>query len=175
MTDTIKEKLEKIYRYLKSGEPGEKEAAKILLSKLCEKYGLTLEDFEEDRIESRGYSYPRDPYERRIFRQVFGMVINNHDLRYGINRTQSRVFLKMTPIQHAEFKETYDWYIKAFRKRVKESMDIFTSSFIQRNNIYPKADSDDSSQLTAEEIKRLMAIAALADTMPIDTMYKRLK
>ena len=174
--ETLREKIRKIKALIDKGTPGEQIAAKNLLNKILQRYDLFLDEILEEEKSEREFSFPRDRYERRIFFQCLGIALETSDIRYRINKTESRVKVDMTRVQYLDFLETYNWYLRAFRKRVKKSMDIFTSAFIQKNNLFPPRNGEDEvkSSLTPEELKRLMAVSALADTMEADTNYKRL-
>lgn len=179
MSDKIPESIRgtilKIKALAEKGAEGEKDAAKRMLKRWMHKYNLSIEDlFEETRYEYK-FSFPRDPYEREIFKQCMYKALNVQTIHYAISHTKSFVYFKLTKVEYSDFVELYEWYLKAFRKRVKDEMRVFTDAFIQKNELWPETTSSEPRKpLTREEYNYLIKVSLVAASMDKDTHFKQL-
>lgn len=173
--ESVRDTILKIKAIADRGIGGEKQAALQALRHWTEKYGLTEEDlFEETRAEYK-FSFPRDPYEREIFKQCMFKALDSHHISYRISRTKSFVYFDLTRVEYADFIELYEWYIRAFRRRAKEHMQIFTEAFIQRNDLFPSSpNSEPKKPLTREEWERCMKVSFVSASLEKDSHLKAL-
>lgn len=156
------DKIKYIYELSINGERGEKKAAANKLKVLLEKYNLTLEDITgEEKIKTHYVSF-YESFEKSLFHQTafkFGCE-SGRILTKG-----KRLYVECTPSQFIDI----DRYWQAYKRDYKAQLKIFQSAFIQKNEIFPVTDDDESDDkpLSAKEKEDLFKLMSMMDS--IDT------
>ena len=107
--ESIRDTILKIKALAEKGAEGERDAARKMLEKWMHKYNLNTEDLFEETKYLYKFSFPRDPYEREIFKQCMYKALNARTIHYSISRTKSFVWFSLTKVEYSDFVELYDW------------------------------------------------------------------
>ena len=161
------ETLKKIYNLsIDSGATTpEKQSAKELLDKLLEKYGISIEEFEEsvgtDSEVLRSFEFNGTlSYSEDLLRQVIFKVTNQTQVYYNPS-VDNTIAIPCTESQEVEIKFLFDFYSQLFEKEFK----YFFTAFIQKHQIYGDSSLGSSkSPYNFKEIHKILDIVKLLDT-----------
>jgi CRP-like cAMP-binding protein len=165
--DERMEKLKKLKALADRGIGGEKDNAAKLLAKMCEKYGISLEDVSgEDAMEMHWFVHKQGDLYKRLMNQVMYRVFDDNRPIY--KRGQERILgAYCTAAEAVEVEMDYDFYLKA----LKEDMKRLYSMFIQKNKIFPptfKSDAPDTTEITDEDIAMYNGLTRHSRTLQIE-------
>lgn len=144
ITDTMKHLLE----LSKRGVDGEKENADRLLKKLMKKYNIKEEDLTKDEVKQHDIRF-KTKWQERLISQILYMINPKRNTYKYTNRKAKISIIELTDAEFLEWKYMYDVYCNAF----EEELDIFTTAFIQKNNIFPNETPEEVME-RQKEIKR---------------------
>lgn len=165
--ESIKKRLLKIHALAEKGEKGESENAKLLLEKLCNEYGISMEDIlniEEEKYYT--FEIGRSDALLSIFCQIHGMVTGKGGMSYHpISR--SKIRLKLTAYQKAEIENMFNWHKENFKKDVKDVMDKIKDAYIKKHNLYRPISEEELSEITItlEDLRRELEAMKLAEAL----------
>lgn len=171
--ESIKAKLLKLHTLAERGEQGEAANALRLLNRLLEKYGLTIEDVVGEQEKTKRYTFKATTeWQRKLLFQVYACVKSCSKVTYW--RYKNEYDFELTAFEYAEICNMYEWHKKQLGKEIKQTIPDLTEAYIYKHNISNRDDegSDEIKSLTAEDIKRLARILAMADTLE-DTTYRK--
>ena len=164
----MQERLKKIYALATQGVDGEKEQAAELLKKLTKKYGIAIEELDEEKIIQYEMEYHGE-IEKRLLVQVVYKVTGETKV-YKMYYTNSRRMCKTKASVHSTEAQKFEIeYLFEFYKRLfeKEKEYLF-KAFIQKHRIFGETkDDDELPELSKEEYFKIMNMAAgLSDETP---------
>lgn len=129
ISDTMKHLLE----LSKKGVGGEKENANKLLHKLMKKYNISEDDLEKEELHKHDVRF-KTRWQEQLIHQIVYMINPERNI-YRYNGTKAKIaILELTDAEWIEYQYLYSIYKKSF----EDELELFTSAFIQRNNIFPK-------------------------------------
>lgn len=176
--DELLEKIKAVKALAERGVDGEKESAQATLARLMEKYGVTDEELETERVQTAWFRY-RDEFESRILRQVIYMVTGK--VSFGCvgtytNRTRKKRGVDCTAAERLEIEANYSFFLAA----AKKELEIFLTAFASKNRLYPSPEKDtlrssDDRELTPEERARYLKAGLMAEGMERHTLEKMLE
>ncbi len=154
-------KAEDLARKLKAladkGVGGEKTNAVVMLQKLLDKHGLTIEDIEGEKIQ--GFDIRIQKAQKQFFYQVIANVVPGEEPvieKYTYRRSWYRV--NVTATQWVEIEQKFRFFWREYQSQIG----IFYKAFIQRNKLYRTlteeeraAKKDEDDELTEEDIRML--------------------
>jgi hypothetical protein len=154
MNNSIREQLEKIARLAESGVGGERETAKALLARLCEKHGVSPDSLLSEKLEYRKF-VAKDKYEMDLLAQAIFHVTNASKLRW-IEKGRCTRLVKLTDAQYIDTSACYEHYKERLAKHLNEAWE----AFIHANRIYGSQDAESSSDdpIDLERMKRVFAM-----------------
>lgn len=157
--ELIIEKLKKVKELADRGEAGEALVAREKLHILLSKYGLSIEDLEQDQIHSYKFKYVTAA-EMDIITQCLSKVLDRPSLQYSYYKDKKKeFFVKMTEWQYIEAKHLIDFHVKQFRKELKAQLKALVSAYVNKHDLFSKTKSDQPGrEMTPEEMERLIAI-----------------
>ena len=147
VTDTMKHLLE----LSKGGVGGEKENANKLLNKLMKKYNITEEDLKKEEIKQHDVKF-KTKWEMQLIHQIMYMINPERNIYSYKNNKKKVVILELTDAEWIEHQYLFSIYKKAF----EDELELFTSAFIQRNNIFPKEVPEHIKEQQEKEPKKEM-------------------
>lgn len=167
MQPTIKDKLQKIYELSRRGATdGERQAAASILMKLLLKHSLSLDDLvTEEKV--RVWLPCRSKLEQKLALQIVGTVTNqNSAITVYYREGKPELGIDATPVNAIQIKEMFAHHARAYRQQIEDMMNDFVVAYINANHIFPSsAADDDDRELTPEEMQKLYAIAAMAQSI----------
>lgn len=139
------ELLTKLKVLAERGIGGEKENAKVMLSKLMKKYNLTIEDIETETLNKYHFKLPKDNIKRKLFWQILATI--RMDVLYYQSRDKrnKNIEVKLTSAEYIEFNAKLELYMYHYDQDIK----LFYLAFLQKNNIFAETSSD--KEVTPEE------------------------
>lgn len=166
----MQERLKKIYALAMQGVGGEKEAAAELLEKLTKKYGVSIEELDEEKISSFEMEFHGD-IEKRLLVQVVYKVTGKSGNVYKMRYTESgrlcktKSSVRCTEAQKIEIEFLFDFYKRLFEKE----KEYLLKAFIQKHRIFGVCDNDEAQdEISREELLKIMNMAAgLSDETPL--------
>lgn len=164
------ERLKKIYALAMRGVGGEKEAAAAILARLTKKYGISLDDLDEEQVKGFDLEFHGE-IERKLLLQIVykvtGDASNYHSLTWVASgrlcRTKARVYC--TEAQKVEIEFLHDFYKKLWKREVK----ALYGAFIQKHRLFgePK-EGEQASEISDEEYAKMCRmIRGLSDEQPL--------
>lgn len=167
VNEKVQARLRKLLALAQRGEGGEKANAQRMLEKMLERHGLSIEDLNDERRQTRWFPIT-NTYERKLAAQIMGKVCNTWEP--GVYTSKARpkqVGVDVTAAEAIEFELHYD----ALRKALAEHFADAYSAFVAANCIYPTVESQDASEPPTERDFRVMAMAG---AIPRTRIHQRL-
>lgn len=127
--ENLIERLRKIEALADRGTNGERENARRMLSDLCEKYGVTLEQLTEETKALYSFS-ARGDFERKLFFQVAAHVLQSRKIRN--RKTKTGILAELTLPQSIAIRECWDHYRSAWHDQLGD----FFVAFVHKNNVF---------------------------------------
>lgn len=163
------ERLKKIYSLALNGIDGEQEQAQKILDKLLDKYSLSLEEIEEEKIKCFNAKF-KGAEEEMLLAQVIYKVTNDKDCfgDYYDTRTNRKIpstlWVNCTDVQRVEIDFLFDFY-KTLWKQEKKA---FFRAFIEKHRIFGNTDTGEKKSLSREELMKMYAMMnSMDDAEPI--------
>lgn len=157
------ELLKKIKALAEQGVGGEKENAQRTLKKLMEKYGITDDDLDDEKVQFFDIKMPKFYNSSALASQVMYSIVGvpTADNRKGLYRRGKSFSIKCTTAEFLEFQAKFKFYCHYF----KEELKIFYQAFVQANRIFPDKKNEEEStierDLTTADRKALFLAANL--------------
>lgn len=166
----IKERLKKLYALALRGVGGEKEQAEAILKRLIKKYGVSLDDLDEEIIKEYEIKYSGEA-ERKLLNQIVYKVTNETGHTFNFYYTQSgrtcRAVLGVscTEAQKMEIEFLFNFYKQLYKKE----LEVFLRAFIHKHQLFGELkEGEKGTQLSPEEELRLFSIMrGLSDEKPV--------
>lgn len=177
-------KIKKVKALAEQGMGGEKEAAQQLLERLCARYGITLEELNEDETR-REYRFHVRTSVYKLFLQVFAHLYGVDDrFRTEVTvykvKNGSDIYVLLTPTEYIEFNIFYEWHRQNYLKERRRMREIFYNGYLEKHNLYPcKTDEDFNAMWEEKESKKdlwkeMMAVNAMTKMMTDATFHKQI-
>ena len=165
--ELIIDKLRKILALRDAGHKGEAIAAEAALSRLCLKYGISIDEImdageKKKRVYFKGVS---DNHVKNILFACYFKVTNQQRVSY-YKAGRGCIVFELTPCQEVELKELFDCMRKAYNKAVKQTIEDFNEAFIIRNHLYSDAATEPCDKpLSPEEMARIRRLFNISMTI----------
>lgn len=172
ITDTMKHLLE----LSKRGVGGEKENATKLLNKLMKKYNISESDLQKEELHQHDVRF-KTKWQESLIHQIMYMINPKRNIYKYNNRKAKIAILELTDAEWIEHQYLYSIYKKAF----EEELELFTSAFIQRNNIFPKEVPEHIKEQQEKEPKKemdyykMLKVSQMAQGIDYTSVNKALK
>lgn len=159
MNEKTIELAKKIKALADRGIGGEKANAIELLEKFLQRNNLTIEQIEEVERSDRLFKVKKNQI--RILLQIMRKVMGSEISFYQSARYRNGLIAECTMLEYVEIQAMFEFYWKAYEKE----LDIFTSAFIYKNELYANDKSRALSDLSREEKERFYKTARLMEGM----------
>lgn len=165
MTDKQRELLKKLQALAERGVGGEKETAERKLKQLIKKYGIEEAELSEDKIMEFEFKY-HNKWEmqllRQLFYRMFGLEYREKTYTYISGKGSKSIYgIACTQAEGLQLQIEYDFYKALY----KEEVELFQSAFIQKHRIFDPHGGSDDTELTPEEIERIMRMQQMMNGM----------
>lgn len=172
ITDTMKHLL----ALSEKGVGGEKENAIKLLNKLMKKYNISEADLKKEELHKHEVRF-KTKWQESLIHQIVYMINPERNIYKYTNRKVKIAILELTDAEWIEHQYLYSIYKKSF----EEELELFTSAFIQRNNIFPKEVPDRIKEQQEKESRqemnyyKMLKISQMAQGIDYTNVRKALK
>ena len=164
------ERLKKLRALALRGVGGEKEQAEALLAKLSKKYGVSLDELDEEIVREYEFKYSGET-QRKLLNQIVYKVTNEtgrtFSYRYIASGRACRNTLgaKCTEAQKIEIEFLFDFYKRLYEKEVAALL----NAFIQKHELFGQLkEGEKGREISAEERAKLYAMMnGLSDESPL--------
>ena len=117
--ESIKDKLRKLAALAERGMEGEAANAKRAIERICQQYGIRLEDMLEEDKKRYHIRVGRNPMQRQLFNQCYGVVVGTGKITYW-NISRDTIAVELTPLQYAELVSMWEWHQSNFTRDLEE-------------------------------------------------------
>ena len=134
-------RLAKLVEMVKRGTPNEQIAAKGILDKLCTKYGLTIDELFDEKMEPCEFYIKASMrvFFYQLWASVFGQTQRLIAIRaYCAGPRQLRMVCMMTKAEYADFERLWDWHWQNFTKERRRLRKLFMNVYVMKYNLYPQ-------------------------------------
>lgn len=163
------ERLKKLYALALRGVGGEKEQAEALLAKLSKKYGVSIDELDEEVEREYEFKYSGKT-ERALLIQIIYKVTNEArflEYRYTASGRTCRSVLgaNCTEAQKVEIEFLFGFYKRLYEREVIALL----HAFIQKHELFGELKKGEKAQEIAEEerAKLLAMMKGLSDESPL--------
>lgn len=173
--ESLKTKLRKLAALAERGVGGEAENARRLMEQICREHGVSLDDVlnVEERKLYR-FEIGRRKIDLNLFMQCYAKVTGERRLSYK-QPNRSTILVELTAYQYAEISSLFEWHKANFKRDVENLMETLFTAYVDKHNLYRTRSDDEPDEelsLSPEDIRRIMAAAALRDSLNDNTYCK---
>lgn len=176
-------KIRKLQTLAERGVGGEATNAKILLSALCEKYGIDESKLDEE--EKQWYEFEMRTSVQKLFLQLYVSVYGTterylKEVELWKRGRKKIVKCKFTRAEYIEFSQMWEWHRKNYLAERKRMRELFQIAYYDKFKMYPSETCDEyeaqrskkkDSDLTMEDI---LAINMMAAACKNKSFYKQI-
>lgn len=167
--ENINEKIKKLRELVERGIDGEAENAQRLLNAIIEKYGIKINEIDEEKEKCYSF-YHKNQNERTLILQIIAVIKNTQKVTsFSKNNDRRHIYFELTQSQYICACELIDWHVKQMRKEFDEMKRLFSTSYICKHNLYPEIDKGENPP--DKDSQKVMAIA---DAMSEEKYHKQL-
>lgn len=173
--ESIKEKLKKLLRLAEQGDAGERDNARRLLERLCDKYRISIDElFDDNQVKLYTFEIGRDKVYFNLFLQCYCKVLNRNNMSHW-KVAKNKVAVQLTALQYVELSNLFAWHKDNFNKELKKIKNDLFTAYCSKHRLFSDVgmDNDVEYNLTREELQRLAKIATLRDSLS-DVEYHKL-
>lgn len=176
-------KIRKLQALAERGVGGEATNAKILLSALCEKYGIDESKLDEE--EKQWYEFEMRTSVQKLFLQLYVSVYGTterylKEVELWKRGRKKIVKCKFTRVEYIEFSQMWEWHRKNYLAERKRMRELFQIAYYDKFKMYASETCDEyeaqrskkkDSDLTMEDI---LAINMMAAACKNKSFYKQI-
>ena len=176
-------KIRKLQALAERGVGGEATNAKILLSALCEKYGIDESKLDEE--EKQWYEFEMRTSVQKLFLQLYVSVYGTterylKEVELWKRGRKKIVKCKFTRAEYIEFSQMWEWHRKNYLAERKRMRELFQIAYYDKFKMYPSETCDEyeaqwskkkDSDLIMEDI---LAINMMAAACKNKSFYKQI-
>lgn len=175
--ESIKSKLRKLQALAEQGYKGEAETAKRLLDKLCEQYGVSLDEvINQEQTNRYRFEIGKGKIWLELFMQCYANVTGHKELRY-FKVFNSSILVWLTAYQFAEISNLFFWHKANLKKDFEKTQRLVFEAYVQKHRIFRDRSNDPEDEEEEQESKpidlaRLRAILAIMNNLNDNRYYK---
>lgn len=164
----IHERLKKLRALAMQGVGGEQAQAQAMLDKLTQKYGVSMEDLEEDKLDKYEFTFKNET-EEKLLTQISYKVTNRTDnffLHKDKRHNRYKEWIECTEAQKVEI----DFLFEFYRELWEQECAAFLFAFIQKHRLYGerKEGEGNSKEFSKEELTKMIAMmGVMQDKIPL--------
>lgn len=174
--ESLKAKLRKLAALAERGVGGEAANARRLMEQICREHGVSLDEvLNVEAVKWYDFEIGRRKTDLDLFMQCYAKVTGNGKLSYR-SRSRSMISVELTAYQYAEISSLFEWHKQNFKRDVENLMGTLFHAYCSKHSLYRERSDDEPEEelnLTPEDIRRILAAAALRDSLN-DASYCKL-
>lgn len=176
-------KIRKLQALAERGVGGEATKAKILLSALCEKYGIDESKLDEE--EKQWYEFEMRTSVQKLFLQLYVSIYGTTE-RYLqevelLKRGHKKIVkCKFTRAEYIEFSQLWEWHRKNYLVERKRMGELFKIAYFNKFKMYASETCDEYEAQRSKKkdddftFEDLMAINMMAAACKNKSFYKQI-
>lgn len=178
--ESLKSKLLKLSRLADSGDTHEARNARYAIERLCNQYGISIEEITAEVQESKWYDFEvcRSKTMLSLFAQCYFSVTGKNRFEYRQIPGRSNVCVNLTAFEYAELKSMFAWHKSNYNAEHKKMEDTLFQAYIHKHGLFGAHSDDDwedkeETKLTPELLERIRRIIHMKQTLS-DTHYHKM-
>lgn len=176
-------KIRKLQALAERGVGGEATNAKILLSALCEKYGIDESKLDEE--EKQWYEFEMRTSVQKLFLQLYVSIYGTterylQEVELWKRGRKKIVKCKFTRAEYIEFSQLWEWHRKNYLAERKRMRDLFKIAYFDKFKMYASETCDEYEAQRSKKkdddftFEDLMAINMMAAACKNKSFYKQI-
>lgn len=176
-------KIRKLQALAERGVGGEATNAKILLSALCEKYGIDESKLDEE--EKQWYEFEMRTSVRKLFLQLYVSIYGTterylQEVELWKRGRKKIVKCKFTRAEYIEFSQLWEWHRKNYLAERKRMRELFKIAYFDKFKMYASETCDEYEAQRSKKkdddftFEDLMAINMMAAACKNKSFYKQI-
>ena len=176
-------KIRKLQALAERGVGGEATNAKILLSALCEKYGIDESKLDEE--EKQWYEFEMRTSVQKLFLQLYVSVYGTterylKEVELWKRGRKKIVKCKFTRAEYIEFSQMWEWHRKNYLAERKRMRELFKIAYFDKFKMYASETCDEYEAQRSKKkdddftFEDLMAINMMAAACKNKSFYKQI-
>lgn len=176
-------KIRKLQALAERGVGGEATNAKILLSALCEKYGIDESKLDEE--EKQWYEFEMRTSVQKLFLQLYVSIYGTterylQEVELWKRGRKKIVKCKFTRAEYIEFSQLWEWHRKNYLAERKLMRELFQIAYFDKFKMYASETCDEYEAQRSKKkdddftFEDLMAINMMAAACKNKSFYKQI-
>lgn len=176
-------KIRKLQALAERGVGGEATNAKILLSALCEKYGIDESKLDEE--EKQWYEFEMRTSVQKLFLQLYVSIYGTterylKEVELWKRGRKKIVKCKFTRAEYIEFSQLWEWHRKNYLAERKRMRELFKIAYFDKFKMYASETCDEYEAQRSKKkdddftFEDLMAINMMAAACKNKSFYKQI-
>lgn len=176
-------KIRKLQALAERGVGGEATNAKILLSALCEKYGIDESKLDEE--EKQWYEFEMRTLVQKLFLQLYVSIYGTterylQEVELWKRGRKKIVKCKLTRAEYIEFSQLWEWHRKNYLAERKRMRELFKIAYFDKFKMYASKTCDEYEAQRSKKkdddftFEDLMAINMMAAACKNKSFYKQI-
>lgn len=176
-------KIRKLQALAERGVGGEATNAKILLSALCEKYGIDESKLDEE--EKQWYEFEMRASVQKLFLQLYVSIYGTterylQEVELWKRGRKKIVKCKFTRAEYIEFSQLWEWHRKNYLAERKRMRELFKIAYFDKFKMYASETCDEYEAQRSKKkdddftFEDLMAINMMAAACKNKSFYKQI-
>lgn len=176
-------KIRKLQALAERGVGGEATNAKILLSALCEKYGIDESKLDEE--EKQWYEFEMRTSVQKLFLQLYVSIYGTterylKEVELWKRGRKKIVKCKFTRAEYIEFSQLWEWHRKNYLAERKRMRELFKIAYFDKFKMYALETCDEYEAQRSKKkdddftFEDLMAINMMAAACKNKSFYKQI-
>ena len=171
--ESIKDKMKKLLALAERGVQGEAENARRLLENLCKEYGVSMKELlDENQVKYYCFNIGRNAIYKSLFVQCYCKTVQKGSLDYR-QVSRSQIEVEMTALQYAELVSLFEWHKANFDKDLEDIKKNILLAYCRKHHLYRDVNPENDIELTEDELKRLVKIMFIQESLN-DNQYHKL-
>lgn len=175
--ESLKSKLQKLQALAERGYNGEAENAKRAIERICQQYGVRLEDVLDIETKHKyTFEIGRGKDMMNLFIRCLCLMCDASGMKYS-KPTRSSIRIELTALQYADVLNLFNWHKSNYQRELEEFRRTFMGAYIGKHDLYfdKERGGKDVSELTLEDIERIRRMWKIQDAMSDNTYHKQLE
>lgn len=176
--ESLKSKLRKLQALAERGCQGEANNARRAIERICQQYGVRLEDVLDIETK-RTYTFEigRSKEMMNLFIRCISSVCDITGMTYH-QPTRSSVCIELTALQYADISSLFNWHKSNYKREFEDFKRSFMFAYVGKHDLYfdrERSGSRDREDLTPEDLERIWRTWKIQEGMSNNTYRKQLE
>lgn len=175
--ESLKKKLQKLQALAERGYRGEAENARRAIERICEQYGVKLEDVLDIETKHRyTFEIGRSKDMMSLFVRCLSSICGISGMTYS-KPSRSSIRVELTALQYADVQSLFNWHKANYERELAEFRRTFMNAYIGKHDLYTDRErkGGDDIELTQEDIERIRRVWKMREAMSDNTYHKQLE